>query len=473
MKFLGLPVPFTKSWMTAEQKALSMVPAGRGGWTPVVMEANTGNWQRNIVVNRTTVLLSPTVYTCISLIAGDISKLRVELERRDSNDIWTETTDPKYSKVLAKPNDYQNRIQFWESWIISKLSRGNTYVLKQRNAAGLVEKLYVLDPDRVWPLVGDDGSVFYRLSADNLSGIDGDVIVPAREMIHDRMNTLFHPLVGTSPIIANGLAATQGINIQNQSARFFGNNANPGGILTAPGRISQEQVDRLTEDWALKYSGDNAGKVVVLGDGLAYTRLAMTAEEGQMIEQLRWTAEIICSTFHVPGYKVGIGQMPTNNNVQALNLEYYQQALQKLIEDAEICLDEGLELGPNLTVCFDLEGLLRMDSTSLINVLKLAVGAGIMSPNEARAKMDLKPVTGGESPMIQEQNYSLGALAKRDAKDDPFAKGTTAAAPPAAPPANDTGDAPADDAAPEDQAAALGVAAMLLRATLLSNRSAN
>ncbi|WP_416380911.1 hypothetical protein, partial [Klebsiella pneumoniae] len=34
--------------------------------------------------------------------------------------------------------------------------------------------------------------------------------VPAREVIHDRFNCLFHPLIGLSPIYAAGLAAMQG-----------------------------------------------------------------------------------------------------------------------------------------------------------------------------------------------------------------------------------------------------------------------
>lgn len=46
--------------------------------------------------------------------------------------------------------------------------------------------------------------------------------------------------------------------------------------------------------------------------------------------------------------------------------------------------------------------------------------------------------------MIQQQNYSLAALAKRDAKEDPFA---SAAPPP--PPANDD-EPPEDDEEPQD-----------------------
>jgi phage portal protein BeeE len=44
-------------------------------------------------------------------------------------------------------------------------------------------------------------------------------------------------------------------------------------------------------------------------------------------------------------------------------------------------------------------------------------------------------VKGGSAPYLQQQNYSLEALAKRDAKEDPFASKTTT--PPSAPPAAD------------------------------------
>lgn len=46
--------------------------------------------------------------------------------------------------------------------------------------------------------------------ADNLSTLEEGLTVPASEIIHDRMNCLFHPLVGISPIFACGLAAMAG-----------------------------------------------------------------------------------------------------------------------------------------------------------------------------------------------------------------------------------------------------------------------
>src|SRR5690606_19981929 len=222
-----------------------------------------------------------------------------------------------------KPNRFQNHIQFKEWWAMSKLTRGNTYALKQRDRRGVVVAQYLLDPGKVTPLVAEDGAIYYQLSADNLTGVSEDVVVPASEIIHDRMNCLFHPLVGVPPLYACGLAAAQGLAIQQQSRQFFGNGARPSGVLTAPGAISQEAADRLKEAWETKFTGSNSGKVAILGDGLKYEPMVMTATDAQMIEQLRMTAEQVCAAYHVPSFKVGIGQMPTYQNGEMLNQIYY------------------------------------------------------------------------------------------------------------------------------------------------------
>jgi HK97 family phage portal protein len=122
--------------------------------------------------------------------------------------------------LYKRPNAFQNRIQFFENWLNSKLCHGNTVALKIRNNAGKITELRLLDWNKVTPLVADDGSVFYQINPDNMTGIESSVTVPAREVIHDRFNCLFHPLIGLSPIYAAGLAAMQGHHIQENSAFF-------------------------------------------------------------------------------------------------------------------------------------------------------------------------------------------------------------------------------------------------------------
>jgi HK97 family phage portal protein len=428
MKVLGLPIPFTGK----REKALSAVDQSRGGWLRI-MESFAGAWQKNITLDYNTVLSNHADFACKTLIASDIAKLRIKLVQRQPSGIWSEVPNTSYT-VLVKPNHFQSRIQFIECWVTSKLQSGNAYILKQRAPGGNVVGLYVLDPCRVRPLIADNGDVFYELQCDRLAGIESAIVVPAREIIHDRFNCLFHQLVGISPIFAAGLAATHGVSIQQQATKFFQNGARPGGILTAPGAISDDTAKRLKEYWDNNFSGANAGKVAVLGDALKYEALSASAEASQLVEQLQWTAQVVCSVYHVPPYKIGIGDTPANSNVQSLNVEYFSQALQILIESIEVLLDDGLGLrgengqGANLGTEIDVDNLLRMDSSTQMDVIDK--GKNTLTPNESRRKLDLPPVDGGDTVYRQQQDFSLSALSKRDASENPFqTSGTGTAAP--------------------------------------------
>lgn len=417
------------------------VPGSRGWYT--IWESFAGAWQNHVAVEPMQNLLTfSAVFACVSLISSDIAKLRIRLMeyQPDGTSREVETSSP-FWPVLRKPNGYQTRIQFIKCWIISKLLYGNMYALKERDQRGVVVALYILDPQRVTPLVTVSGDVYYQLAADNLSGLKTELTVPASEIIHDRGETLYHPLVGVSPITACAYSATQGIKIQRNSATFFDNMSRPSGILTAPGRIPDEDAARLKKHFEENFSGANIGRVAVAGNDLKYTAMTMPAEQAQLIDQLKWTVEDVARCFKVPLHMIGAAVGQTGQNFGVLSQAYYTQTLQLLIEEVELLLDEGLKLDKvtdkNYGTEFDLEGLQRLDTAARFDAHGKAVKDGWMAPNEARAKENLPPVTGGETPYLQHQNYSLAALAKRDAKPDPFAteKPATPALP--APAAND------------------------------------
>jgi HK97 family phage portal protein len=408
-----------------QTKALPLTPlAARGAWWPIIREAFTGAWQVNSEISASSALSYYAVYSCIRLITTDIGKLCLRLVEQDRYGVWTETESPAFSPVLRKPNRYQTINKFVEQWILSKLISGNAYVLKARDNRGVVTALYVLDPTRVTVLQASDGAVYYELKRDDLSELPLEQrVVPAREIIHDTMITPYHPLIGVSPIYACGLAAQQGLTIQNNSNTFFTNGSNPSGMLTAPGAISDETAARLLATIAAKHAGDT----LVGGDGLKFEKFTMSAADAQLIEQLRMTAEQVCSAFGVPPYLVDIGDPPPYANFEPLLLKYHSQCIQSLATNFEKCLDEGLGLldkidGTRYGTEFDIDDLIWMDTATRVTSAKAAIEGGGMSPDEARWKYHgLGPTPGGASPMMQQQNYSLEALAKRDA-NDPFAK---------------------------------------------------
>lgn len=413
-------------WRTAttdlQEKQVPLPPlSGRGGWWPYyVREPYTGAWQRNEEITSDTALSFSAVFTCTTLIMSDIGKLTLRLVEQDADGIWAEVENPAFSPVLRRPNRYQNRKQFIESWVASLLNSGNTYVLKQRDQRGVVVAMYVLDPALCTPLVATDGSVYYELKRDDLAGLTREkVTIPASEIIHDRINALFHPLVGLSPIYAAARATTQGISIQGNSNKLFSNGSIPGGVLTAPGAISEATALRLKTYWETEFSGDNVGKVAVLGDGLKYQGMAWNAVDLQLIEQLDWSAKTVCGVYRVPPYLADIGQPPPYANVEPLLQKYYSQCLQEKILGIEMSLDDGMGLGRQFGnrygIEFDTDDLIWLDWAARSKSAQDGISAGGMSPNEARRRFyGLGPVEGGETPYLQEQNWPLRLLAARE-----------------------------------------------------------
>lgn len=448
MKLLGFNVtreknlpPLTpQTVITSEAYRLSNQPSNVSygpGWSSLmcgpglIQEPFPGAWQQNVVHQTTDILWQTVVYACVTRIMSDIGKVRLKLVESDDGVIWTETESPAFSPVLRKQNRYQTHIDFKEQWMASKLTQGNTYVLKQRDERNVVVKLYILDPTRVHPLVAPDGEVFYQLSTDNLAGIEeSHVVVPASEIIHDKYKPLYHPLVGVSPLRACCLDAMQALNIQKGSSQFFANGSRPGGVITAPSAINQETVDGLKRQWEAGFSGNNQGRIAVLGNGLKYETFAINAKDSELADQLKITADKICMAFLIPPFIIGAGPLPANTTPDIMLQIYYALCLQSHAEHMEALLDEGLELPKPYGTELDLDNLLRMDARALVETQAAAVKGALKSTNEGRKLLGLGPMPGGDDIRAQHQDYSIESLAERD-RDKPFSK--PAAAPAGAP----------------------------------------
>ena len=410
MKLFGIQI--------GAQKTLNAVPgAGRAGWRQI-MEPFAGAWQRNIEEKQSDLITYPTLYACIYRIASDIGKLPFSLRQRSRGGVWVEVENPAYDPVLRKPNDYQTAAQFREQWVLSKLVAGNTYAFKRRDNRGVVTQMYILDPERCMPMVSDSGLVFYQLRTDALVTLpEGypaeNLVVPASEIIHDRCMPVYHPLVGVPPVAAAHWPALKNMKIMRSATEFFANNAQPGGLLTAPAGMSEDDAKAVQEYWSTNFSGGNAGRVAVVGADMKFTPFAMKSIDSQMVEQMRYSDEQICQPFGIPPFKVGIGTIPAGLGVDGLNQLYYSDALQTHIEHMEALLDDGLRVSRPLGIELDLDPLLRMDEGKRADVEAKLVGGKIKTPDEGRARFNLPPTAGGGTLWGQNQDYPLGMLENR------------------------------------------------------------
>ena len=284
-------------------------------------------------------------------------------------------------------------------------------------------------------LVAPDGAVYYQLKPSDLAGVPQEgIAVPASEIIHDMLSPLFHPLVGLSPIYAAALAATQGLKIQEASTQFFANGSSPGGVITVPTEITKEAAQRLKATWNTNYSGANAGKVALL-DG----RDDVRADDGQ---RRRCAADRAAEVdragdlrlLQSPDVAGEFGARALRQQRTAGAAVLFSQCLQALHRRAgerarRRAGADRRSPGARYGTEFDIDDLLWMDTATRTKAATDAVSGGVLSPNEARLKyFGLGGVPGGDTPYMQQQMFSLEALAERDSLK-PFSQ-------PAAPPAD-------------------------------------
>ena len=392
---------------------LSPVSSGTGAWFPVVQEPYTGAWQNNDPLTTENALCNPSVFGTIARISEDIGKIAPPLLlERDSNGFWIETTNSAYTPVLRRPNSYQTAQQFTAVWIQSKLIHGNTDVLKDRDERGVVNALHVLDPLKVKVLVAPDGSVYYELQTNDLAGLPNTtepIVVPAREIIHDRYNCLYHPLMGVSPLSALAGAINQAQAIQSTSTTFFAKGGRPSGILIAPTKLDPASAKRLKEDAA----NFKTGEILIAESGMKYDAISTSAADAQLIAQLGWTEEQVCKVFGMPVSILNSSKQPPYANAEASQLQYKSQCLEPLLVGMAQCLGDGLDLPLYLALEFDDTLLIWLDTTTRVNAAKTAISAG-MSVNEVRDTYHgLGPVKGGELPVLQQQYIPIDAAAEQ------------------------------------------------------------
>lgn len=408
MKIFGLEIT----------KAMTPVPTMRNVWR-VISEPFSGAWQMNVDEKVGDLTTYPTLYACIYRISSDIGKLPFRLRQRDEAGIWSDVPSAAYDPVLRKPNSFQTAGQFREYWLLTKLIQGNAYILKRRDNRGVVTQLYILDPCRVMPMVSDAGNVYYQLQTDALNTLPNgypaeNLIVPASEIIHDRCMTIHHPLIGVPPLSAAYWPALKNMKILRSATEFFANNAQPGGLLTAPAGMTEEDAKAVQTYWDQNFNGTKSGKVAIIGADMKFTPFAMKSIDSQMVEQMRYSDEQICQPFGIPPFKVGIGTIPSGLGVDGLNQLYYADALQTHIEHMESLLDEGLKIAAPRGIELDLDPLLRMDEAKRAEVETKLVSGKIKTPDEGRQRFNLPSTGGGDTLWGQHQDYPLGVLAGRN-----------------------------------------------------------
>ena len=420
------------------------------GWLPAGSGWNF--WQQGIDVKGRGDASSAIVQACVSAYAQTAAMCPGSHWRVLPNGGRERVTASALSRILHRPNAYQSPSDFLLN-LTSRLYRhGNAYAVAIRNNRFEVAELHIMQEGSV--TVATTGDVFYSVGGNEV--IERQVApgllsaVPARDVLHVRLETPRHPLIGESPLTAAALDLAANNAMVRQAIAFFDRQARPSGTLNTDANLTPEQVAVLRERWDEQSRGLNAGGTPILANGLKWNPMTQSSRDAQLAEVMKMSQESVALAFRVPLQVLGIGNNTYSTTESLMNswlasglgfcLNHIEQAFDRMFGLAGSA-DAGSAYGREY-VEFDTSSLLRSNFKERMEGLSQAIIGGVYSPNEVAAEEGL-PTRGaaGDEPRVQQQVVPLSFNEKQP---EPVATPEPAALPA---PANDTEEDAPDGAA--------------------------
>ena len=338
-------------------------------------------------VNEMSALGISTVFSAISLIADSIALLPVKTLRYDGyKTIFTDK--PKF---LEKPNHGLDLTMFGllHQTITSMAMHGNAFILVDKDKQGRPIQLTPIHPEKV-KVEMSDGQKVYLLQSGKTGNYDRKIT--HHNMLHFIWYSYPGQLLGVSPLRTNSNTYGLALAMERHIAQFYGQGGTPSSVLETDRDLTSEQAKVLKETWLGNHNRNR--KPAVLTGGLKWKAIS-DAAGNELIAARDQIVHEIARVFRIPAHLL-LSKDGSNvySNIESNGLAFVRHTLLPWIRRIE---DQFSSLLPGKQfVKLDTDEYARGDQLSRVRSFQVAISSGVMTPNEARAKMDLEPYDGGD-----------------------------------------------------------------------------
>ena len=345
-----------------------------------------------VKVDEFTAMQMSAVNACVRILSETVASLPLHLYRRNGNGSPEKVEDHPLAECLySAVNEEMTSFQFRESMMVSVLLWGNAYARIIRNKLGQVTELWFLKPQ--YMVVDRDmhtGEIVYTYTDDTTNEI---YAYKPKQIFHLR-TTPIDGLRGMSPIEQASSAIGLALAAEQYGAKFFGNGANPGGVLEHPSVV--KDPTKIRESWNAVYQGSaNAHKIAVLEEGMKYKSIGISPNAAQFLKTRKYQVEEICRIFRIPPHMVGDLDRATFSNIEHQSIQFVVHTVRPWLVRWEQaitrCLLNEKEHGVYYAR-FNVDGLLRGDYQSRMEGYGIGRQNGWLSANDIRELEDLPPI---------------------------------------------------------------------------------
>lgn len=344
----------------------------------------------------------PTVYRALFLLASLPAYLPLKLFRaRPGGGSDPAKDHHAYRALYAAPNPWQTSYQWRVAMFYSALVRGDGYSSLVYDAAGRLEAIHWLHPDRVQVYIDNDGYPVYKVWSHPLRTDDKDAVWLSRHEMHHFWIESSNGYTGTSALDRCRESVALALGLRETSERIMANGARPSGLLTLP-TADKAALDAAKLQWEQAHKGlGKAGSTIALPVDATYTQLSMSMTDAQAVEQARFSKEEMATMLGVPPDFLNIsgGQMGGVTGVEQRFLSFLTTRLDPMLVAHEQAIQRDILDPEDLDVVYPRyirQALLRTDMLTRYRVYAIARQWGLKNADECRALEDENPI-GGEA----------------------------------------------------------------------------
>ena len=337
-----------------------------------------------------------SVWNAIRLLSESVSSLPITVYRKENNGDKVEDVNNRiYNLIKFKPNNFQNKITFFEYVMYSILTDGNAYVQIVRDNSANPVQLIPLNPDYVNIFIKEN-ELFYQM--------DGGSVLDSADVLHIKLIT-DDGIEGLSPIDQCAKAINWSLSMEEFGSTFFKNGAKPSSVLSTDRALSETAIERLKNSFNSSYAKlKSSNSTIILEEGLSFKPISISPEQAQFLASRQFGIEEIARIFNIPPHMLKDLSKSSFNNIEMQSQEYVTYTLMpyltRIEQEMNLKLFRTNELGKTF-VEFNVNGLLRGDVKTRNEAYKTAIQNGYMSINEVRQKENLNSIEGGDQHFIQ------------------------------------------------------------------------
>lgn len=349
-------------------------------------------WSGSPVSPRTALHFS-AVWGCVRVLSETLAQVPLGIVRKLEPRGRELATDHWLYPILSEqPNKEQDSFQWRELSMGHLATWGNAYSRIVPTPGKSTEVQFI-------PLLPD------RTRVERRSGKKVIVtrLLNGSEKVYNSQEVLhvagpgYSGLMGYSVITMARQAIGLGRATEEFGSRWFSGGARPSGFITHPGRVSDEDADRILANHEAMHGGlEQAHRTGVLQNGMGWQAIGIPPEDSQFLQTRKFQIEEIARFYRMPPHMIQELSRATFSNIEQQSLEFVMYTMMPWFVRWEKALGRQLltpqERSDGLKIKFNVDALLRGDAKSRAESLAIQRSWGTLTANEWRELENRNPL---------------------------------------------------------------------------------